>query len=126
MFTITFLTSGHRNLDTGGHTGFAKDSQFQGAGWQEFVEIKAAHWLNFYKDWLENNPLENILVLHYENIQQNLPCVAKALGIRTNMIHFIADFLFAKLPLSLGLKNIKEGLTALSTSQQVGAWRKCV
>ena len=78
MSTRTFLTSGHRNLDTGGHTGFAKDSQFQGAGWQEFVEIKAAHWLNFYKDWLENNPLENILVLHYENIQQNLPYVVKA------------------------------------------------
>ena len=69
--------SGHRNLDTGGHTGFAKESQFEGAGWQEFVEIKAAHWLNFYKDWLENNPLENILVLHYENIQQNLPYVVK-------------------------------------------------
>ena len=63
--------SGHRNLDSGGHTGFAKEEQFQGPGWQEFVEIKAAHWLHFYKDWLENNPLDNLLVLHYENIQQN-------------------------------------------------------
>ena len=87
MSTRTFLTSGHRNLDTGGHTGFAKDSQFQGAGWQEFVEIKAAHWLNFYKDWLENNPLENILVLHYENIQQNLPYVVKASEYKYDQFH---------------------------------------
>ena len=41
------------------------------------MEIKAAAWLNFYKDWLENNPLENLLVLHYENIQQNLEYVVK-------------------------------------------------
>ena len=63
---------GHRNLDAGGHTGFAKEDQFRGKGWQSFVEIKAAHWLNYYSDWLENNPPENILVLHFENIQQNL------------------------------------------------------
>jgi len=63
---------GHRNLDQGGHTGLAKQDQFQGPGWQEFVEIKAASWLNFYTDWLEGNPSENILVLHYENIRQNL------------------------------------------------------
>ena len=63
--------AGHRNLDSGGHTGFAKEDQFEGPGWQEFVEIKAKHWLDFYSDWLENNPLENVLVLHYENIQDN-------------------------------------------------------
>jgi len=63
---------GHRNLDQGGHTGLAKEDQFLGAGWQEFVEIKAQAWLNFYSDWLENNPTQNILVLHYENIQQSL------------------------------------------------------
>lgn len=63
---------GHRNLDAGGHTGFAKEDQFRGKGWQSFVEIKATHWLNYYSDWLQNNPPENILVLHFENIQQNL------------------------------------------------------
>lgn len=63
---------GHRNLDQGGHTGLAKEDQFLGPGWQEFVEIKAQAWLNFYSDWLENNPTENILVLHYENIKQSL------------------------------------------------------
>lgn len=63
---------GHRNLDQGGHTGLAKVDQFLGPGWQEFVEIKAEAWLNFYSDWLENNPSENILVLHYENIKQSL------------------------------------------------------
>jgi len=63
---------GHRNLDSGGHTGFAKNDQFLGQGWQSFIEIKAQHWLNYYTDWLENNPPENILVLHYEHIQQNL------------------------------------------------------
>jgi len=63
---------GHRNLDQGGHTGLAKEDQFLGPGWQEFVEIKAQAWLNFYSDWLENNPSENILVLHYENIKQSL------------------------------------------------------
>eukprot|EP00092_Neocalanus_flemingeri_P000926 GFUD01000984.1.p1 GENE.GFUD01000984.1~~GFUD01000984.1.p1 ORF type:complete len:506 (-),score=105.02 GFUD01000984.1:121-1638(-) len=63
---------GHRNLDQGGHTGLAKEDQFVGPGWQEFVEIKAQAWLNFYSDWLENNPTENILVLHYENIKQSL------------------------------------------------------
>ena len=31
---------GHRNLDQGGHTGEAKLDQFQGHGWQEFVDIK--------------------------------------------------------------------------------------
>ena len=44
---------------------------------QEFVEIKAQAWLNFYSDWLENNPTENILVLHYENIKQSLKYVAR-------------------------------------------------
>jgi len=63
---------GHRNLDQGGHTGLAKEDQFLGPGWQEFVEIKAQAWLNFYSDWLENNPAGNILVLHYENIKQSL------------------------------------------------------
>ena len=66
---------GHRNLDAGGHTGFAKDDQFQGPGWQSFVEIKAASWLHHYADWLQNNPLDSILVLHYENIQRNLKWV---------------------------------------------------
>ena len=46
--------------------------QFVGAGWQEFVEIKAAAWLNFYSDWLENNPHERLLVIHYENMRQTL------------------------------------------------------
>jgi hypothetical protein len=41
------------------------------------VEIKAQAWLNFYSDWLENNPTENILVLHYENIKQSLKYVAR-------------------------------------------------
>jgi len=63
---------GHRNLDQGGHTGLAKEDQFLGSGWQEFVEIKSQAWLNFYRDWLENNPSKNLLVLHYENIQQSL------------------------------------------------------
>ena len=63
---------GHRNLDSGGHTGFAKDDQFRGAGWQEFIEIKSQAWLNYYTDWLEHNPAKNILVLHYENLKQNL------------------------------------------------------
>jgi len=63
---------GHRNLDSGGHTGLAKVDQFVGAGWQEFVEIKAAAWLNFYSDWLENNPPERLLVIHYENMRQTL------------------------------------------------------
>ena len=39
------------------------------------MEIKAAHWLNYYSDWLQNNPPENILVLHFENLQQNLKWV---------------------------------------------------
>ena len=64
--------SGHRNLDAGGHTGFAKEDQFKGPGWQSFVEIKIRSWLNHYSDWLENNPRENLMVLHYEHIQQNL------------------------------------------------------
>ena len=68
-------SQGHRNLDAGGHTGFAKDDQFQGPGWQSFVEIKAASWLHHYADWLQNNPLDSILVLHYENIQRNLKWV---------------------------------------------------
>jgi len=63
---------GHRNLDSAGHTGFAKQDQFRGAGWQEFIEIKSQAWLNYYTDWLENNPRQNILVLHYENLQLNL------------------------------------------------------
>jgi len=63
---------GHRNLDAGGHTGFAKEDQFKGPGWQSFVEIKIRSWLNHYSDWLENNPRENLMVLHYEHIQQNL------------------------------------------------------
>ena len=50
----------------------AKIDQFVGAGWQEFVEIKADAWVNFYSDWLENNPRENILVIHYENMKQTL------------------------------------------------------
>ena len=70
--SLKYHCLGHRNLDSGGHTGFAKNDQFLGQGWQSFIEIKAQHWLNYYTDWLENNPLENILVLHYEHIQQNL------------------------------------------------------
>merc|ERR1712083_786582 len=63
---------GHRNLDQGGHTGLAKVDQFMGKGWQEFVEIKSAAWLNFYSDWLQHNNPHNLLVLHYENIKDNL------------------------------------------------------
>ena len=36
------------------------------------MEIKAAAWLNFYSDWLENNPNERLLVIHYENMRQTL------------------------------------------------------
>ena len=36
------------------------------------MEIKAAAWLNFYSDWLENNPPEKLLVIHYENMRQTL------------------------------------------------------
>ena len=110
---------GHRNLDSGGHTGFAKEEQFRGPGWQEFVEIKAAAWLNFYKDWLENNPLENILVLHYENIQQNLEYVVRNIDIMFTFIY--EGFRCVKWQHFLVFKFIRDALIALSTFQQVGS-----
>ena len=111
--------SGHRNLDSGGRTGFAKESQFLGPGWQEFVEIKAAAWLNFYKDWLENNPLDNLLVLHYENIQQNLEYVINTARDTNILIQIFTDFLYVKWLHSLVFKFIRDVLIAPSTSLRV-------
>ena len=54
---------------------------------QEFVEIKAASWLNFYTDWLKGNPSENILVLHYENIRRNLKCVCTTVHMQLQCMH---------------------------------------
>ena len=34
--------------------------------------LKTAAWLNFYSDWLNHNDKNNLLVLHYENIMDNL------------------------------------------------------
>lgn len=63
---------GHRHLDQGGHTGLAKPEEFRGEGWNNFVNIKAAAWLDFYSDWLDQNPGSRLLVLHYENIKISL------------------------------------------------------
>ena len=63
---------GHRNLDAGGHTGFAKRTEFMGDGWNSFVKIKINSWENFYLDWLEEARDEDILVLHFENLQSSL------------------------------------------------------
>ncbi|XP_023341948.1 uncharacterized protein LOC111711755 [Eurytemora carolleeae] len=63
---------GHRHLDQGGHTGLAKEDQFRGTGWQEFVQIKSDSWFNFYSDWLDGVDPNQTLVLHYENIKINL------------------------------------------------------
>ena len=57
---------------SGGQLGFASDDKFTGPDWVNFTNVKSEAWLNFYTDWLENNDLENILVLHYENIKENL------------------------------------------------------
>ena len=56
----------------GGHTGLAKEDQFRGTGWQEFVQIKSDSWFNFYSDWLDGVDPNQTLVLHYENIKINL------------------------------------------------------
>jgi len=63
---------GHRHLDQGGHTGLAKQQDFVGDSWDEYVKERVANWVNFYIDWLENTEPKNILVVHYENIKISL------------------------------------------------------
>ena len=73
----------------GGHTGLAKEDQFRGTGWQEFVQIKSDSWFNFYSDWLDGVDPNQTLVLHYENIKINLRSNILFLTI---FYYFIADF----------------------------------
>ena len=63
---------GHRNLDSGGHKGFAKGEDFRGQGWDHFVRIKIDSWENFYLDWLAEARSEDVLVIHYEHLKENL------------------------------------------------------
>ena len=61
-----------RHFDSGGHNGFASEDKFIGPAWETYTKDKSQEWLSFYTDWLENQHLKNILVLHYENIKENL------------------------------------------------------
>jgi hypothetical protein len=64
---------GHRHLDSGGHTGFAKESEFLGPGWDYFVLVKIRSWEYFYMDWLTSVPdLSKILVINYEDLKDDL------------------------------------------------------
>ena len=61
-----------RHFLSGGQLGFAGEEKFTGPEWNNFAEVESEAWLNFYTDWVEKNPAENILVLHYENMKENL------------------------------------------------------
>ena len=69
------LLIAYRHLGSGGQLGFATDDKFMGPEWHSYTKAKSEAWLNFYTDWLENNNLDNILVLHYENLKENLELV---------------------------------------------------
>jgi len=62
----------YRHFGSGGQLGFASDDKFMGPKWYSYTRSNSEAWLNFYTDWLENNNLDNILVLHYENLKENL------------------------------------------------------
>jgi hypothetical protein len=59
---------GHRHLDEGGHTGYAKRDRFAGNGWDSFVRKKIADWENFYLDWLHSPSTRRIMVVHFEHL----------------------------------------------------------
>ena len=59
-------------MDEGGHKGFADDDKFLGQGWDHFVEVKIQSWEDFYLDWLEEADPDNIHVIFFELISENL------------------------------------------------------
>ena len=69
---MTWDISGFRNYLAGGQLGYAREDQFRGQQWVNYVKKQIRAWKNFYTDWLENNPMENVFVLHYEHLKQNL------------------------------------------------------
>ena len=72
---ILYNFTAYRHFGSGGQLGFATDDKFMGPEWHSYTRAKSEAWLNFYTDWLENNNLDNILVLHYENLKENLELV---------------------------------------------------
>lgn len=70
---------GHRHLDSGGHTGFADEDQFIGEDWDHFVRVKIASWENLYLDWLHEAESEDIHVIHFETLKQDLVSSLRAL-----------------------------------------------
>ena len=50
----------------------AEEEKFTGTEWDNFVKEQAEKWVNSYSNWLEKYPTENILVLHYEKMRENL------------------------------------------------------
>ena len=66
------ITLAYRHYLSGGQLGFAGDDKFTGPDWVKFTRDQSEAWFNFYNDWLQRNPSDNILVLHYENIKENM------------------------------------------------------
>jgi len=62
---------GHRHLDDGGHTGYAKKGRFEGEGWDQFVRKKTSAWENLYTDWIDLSPSRN-MVVHFELLGRDL------------------------------------------------------
>ena len=55
-----------------GPVGLSSEEKFKGKKWKEFVETMYQAWYDFYEGWLNNNPSENLLVVQYVDLLQNL------------------------------------------------------
>ena len=58
-----------------GPVGLSSEEKFKGKKWEEFVETMYQAWYDFYEGWLNNNPSENLLVVQYVDLLQNLKWV---------------------------------------------------
>ncbi|CAL4063682.1 unnamed protein product, partial [Meganyctiphanes norvegica] len=61
----------HRNLDVGGHTGYAPKAHFMGKGWADFVTLKIKLWKDFYIDWLTLCRPEKVHITYYEIMKED-------------------------------------------------------
>ncbi|CAL4110799.1 unnamed protein product, partial [Meganyctiphanes norvegica] len=53
----------------GGHTGYAKISNYRRKDWPKFVHLQARHWLEIAVNW--TNKAQNLHVVHYENLKED-------------------------------------------------------